>query len=279
MDQRKVVLSMYHLLYKNKGFDVLGRRNKELKEYTLIPNEGKEKLFASAQKANKFLQDNGRFFSVIDAFEDIEKLNKNFTGVDRRWQFYISRKVRSYFLEVDIYLKHLERYTGKLGKGDKFKKITSKAYDENKYYAMAYILRNYISHAQDAIHEMQWDHSGYKLWVYQSKLLNDIKISNSGRQIINEFSEKIDLFEIIYSSYESLMQVHESILNLLLSVEIKDALLFLNEIYDNNEFANNSSFYICRSDSPLPINPQEKLDFAVQNLYWDDYLAMKKFLL
>ena len=126
---------------------------------------------------------------------------------------------------------------------------------------------------------MQWDHSGYKLWVYQSKLLNDIKISNSGRQIINEFSEKIDLFEIIYSSYESLMQVHESILNLLLSVEIKDALLFLNEIYDNNEFANNSSFYICRSDSPLPINPQEKLDFAVQNLYWDDYLAMKKFLL
>lgn len=269
---------MYYLLYKNKSSDKLGIRNKELIENQLLTDDAKEKLFKSAKLANKLFKDNSRIFYVMDAFEELKELNENFIGVNRRWNFYITRRVRSYFLEVDIYIKHLERYMSKLNKLNIFKQITSKTYDEDKYYAISCILRNYIVHSQDILHEMYWDLSSFHLWVHKNKLLNDLDLSASKRKIINNFEEKIDILEIVNGSYNALVKVHESILHSLLTPETKEALVYLNDSYEKNRFDNNSSWYICRNDSVIPINQQMKIDFDVQNLYWDDYVSMKTFL-
>ena len=234
-------------------------------------------MFNCACRANKFLDDNERIFSVMDAYKEIGDLQKEFQGVNRRWHFLITRKIRSYFLETDIYIKHLERYMSKLGRSSYFKEITSKTSDENKYYAMSCILRNYIVHAEDIIHEEHWDVLKYNIWTLKSKILEDIHLSKSSKQIIHSFDEKIDILDVIAGSYSAIMELHKNILNSLLDDEVKDVFDFMDEVYKSIVLVNASSWFILKGDflsfNNLPI------DVDYQPLYWNDYQLVKKELL
>ena len=62
-------------------------------------------------------------------------------------------KARSFFLELEIFLDHWNKYISRRGKKDEFKpvfeKATHDAFDSSDNYAMAAMLRNYIAYSSE----------------------------------------------------------------------------------------------------------------------------------
>ena len=125
--------------------------------FTLVETE---EIRNSAIIMEKLFYNLERTFAVEEAFNefktDLAKLSSNnqydIARVDRRF--------RAYVTEFRAFLDHWEKYIGDIKKESKeygksyyelFKKVTSETYDNNDYYVLAYVLRNYVLHGYDAI--------------------------------------------------------------------------------------------------------------------------------
>jgi len=77
----------------------------------------KEHLFLSAGRIENFFNNFDRNESLNDAYHELmEVCTDKIQGPDKKRTNLIVRRIRSYILEVDIFLKHWEKYFGSLDK-------------------------------------------------------------------------------------------------------------------------------------------------------------------
>lgn len=142
--------TMKHLgLISNKKFNIVKELSDE--EYVYIHNHNAK--IQEILMEVKFIDDVVSAFSVyeqgINDIKEVKNSNKN-SEKD------INRLVSSYLTEVKAFLDHWETYikrksTKNLLMLNRFKKITSKFYDENFSYRFVYSLRNFVQHCGKCI--------------------------------------------------------------------------------------------------------------------------------
>lgn len=218
---------------KSDSIHHLGEEGRELplKISPLFNELDSEHLFSSATHMEHFFNNIFRNESLNDAYCELFDVCKDIKGTDRRRDALIIRRVRSYILEVDIFLKHREKYLGHKGEEFKtsFKTITSESYDTNEAYALICALRNYLVHSDDVTHGEHIGIGEFKIWADRDILIKDGNLSASGKRILLKQEKRIDLLDVIQKSLPVVNQVHSKLMNCLIDENLKSDCKYLIE--------------------------------------------------
>lgn len=204
-------------------------RELPFEECKLFTESEAEQMIEASGYMEMFLEDIFRNESVNEALRDLLEVCKDIHGPDQIKKLRVKRHVRSYILEADIFIKHWERYMCR--KGDVFKQLfkdaTNTIYDENEAYALLCILRNYLVHSNDVVHGVHIGVDRFKIWVDRDVLLRDIEWSRGKRELLNKQEKQIDLLKIALASVDALNEIHDRLLQSIITKELRRKCEFL----------------------------------------------------
>ncbi len=205
-----------------------------------------EHLFLSATHMENYFHNIFRSESLNDAYKELFDVCKDIKGPDRRRDALIIRRVRSYILEVDIFLKHWEKYLGHKGHAfkTKFKTITSETYDSNEAYALISALRNYLVHSDDVTHGQHIGIGEFKIWADRDILIKDGKLSGTGKQTVLKQEKRIDLLDVIQKSLPAVNQVHSKLMDCLIDKELESDCKYLIEASKRTVLINAKAWFV-----------------------------------
>lgn len=133
----------------------------------------------------------GRLDAVDASYDEFYSYYKSLNGKDETLIPELERKLRSYILEFRIYLAHWEKYIAHHPRAKEyqqlFKQLTNDAYANNDEYAMAYMLRNYVTHANDLIQGRFWSEDGkhFSIHCVKNVLLKDSLLNQKKGKSLN----------------------------------------------------------------------------------------------
>ena len=116
-----------------------------------------EHIFISAGKVEAFVNNIYRIQSFSESYNELKDMQEEFQteriSQDLSEQYRTERRIRSYFLEADVFFSHWRRFLGivkKRSSVDIYKAMENQ-YKDDATYNLLRILRNHIMHASDTI--------------------------------------------------------------------------------------------------------------------------------
>lgn len=238
-----------------------------------------EHIFMAAGRMEKFINYIARFNSVADSFREFLEAVENDAGHEL-----LERRIRSYILEVDILLKHWEKFFGHRGKGEDFKNIMHKEFDSCEAYALICIFRNYLVHSSDIMHGQHKGFDGIKIWADRDLILNDYKWSAAKKELLKKQDKKIDLIKVIQETFPSVDRIHNAALELLIDKQVKEDCDYLCKCTARTILINATDWFVFDFKGHELVNmpsiiggvPGIGLDYY--RLNWNAYKAIKAFV-
>lgn len=175
-----------------------------------------EHLFLSAGKVETFASNVYRIQSFTEAYEELKEMQKNLNASKSVQspadQYRTERKIRSFFIEADVFFSHWRRFLGVVRKRsgvDIFYDMEQK-YKNDVTYQLLRIIRNYIMHAGDIIHGA---HNGmfddnFQLWADADVIRNDIR-EKKDKAILAKIDKRIDLLKLADDAAPIVKEIHE----------------------------------------------------------------------
>lgn len=176
-----------------------------------------EHIFVAAGRIENFINHVSRFNSVADSFKEFLEAVEG----DYHHEL-LERRIRGYILEVDILLKHWEKFLGHKGKKEDFKNITHKEFDGCEAYALICTFRNYLVHSSDIMHGQHKDFDGMKIWADRDFIIKDFNWSKAKRELLKKQEKRIDLVKVIQDSFPAVVRIHNTVLELLIDKQVKE---------------------------------------------------------
>lgn len=173
-----------------------------------------EHIFISAGKVEAFVNNTYRIQSFSESYNELKDMQEEFQteriSQDLSEQYRTERRIRSYFLEADVFFSHWRRFLGivkKRSSVDIYKAMENQ-YKDDATYNLLRILRNHIMHAGDIIHGAHKGFTDASLWADAEFLKNDIR-DRKDRALLEKYEKKIDLFKLADDSYPLVQSIHE----------------------------------------------------------------------
>ena len=172
-----------------------------------------EHIFNSAGKVENYVNNTYRIQSFTESYKELKdiqeafEISKKSLGSSERYR--IERRIRSYFLEADVFFSHWRRFLGNFKKrnGVDIYKDMENQYRDDATYNLLRFLRNHIMHAGDIIHGVHIGVNDSLLWTDADVLKNDIR-DKKNRGLIDKCGKKIDLFKLADDSYPLVQAIH-----------------------------------------------------------------------
>lgn len=190
-------------------------RELPLKPCNLFSELDAEHLFVSAGKVETLVNNIYRIQSFTEAYQELKEMQRNLESSkrvrDTAEQFRAERKIRTYFLEADVFFSHWRRFLGGIKKRDGvdiFHDMEEKCKNDTTY-ALLRIIRNYIMHAGDIIHGA---HQGLfddnvLLWADASVIDNDIR-DKKDKSVLAQVG-RIDLLKLADDAMPLVQSIQE----------------------------------------------------------------------
>ena len=172
---------------------------------------------------------------IETAYNDFISFKKTVSGPAIGTDIELEVKARSFFLELEIFLDHWNKYISRRGKKEEFKhvfeKATHDAFDSSDDYAMAAMLRNYIAHSSEVIQGKFWGGNNvYDVGCSKDMLLADDTFNKTKKAIIaRQPAQFISLTPIMRGALEKLREIHKIFMDFDFSEEDVDAAKVVNE--------------------------------------------------
>lgn len=253
-------------------------KNHMLHPFDLFTETEADKIYTAAGHMERFFEDMFRNESVNEAAQELFEACKNIKNPDAIRKLRIKRYVRSYILEADIFIRHWERYMISKGTSadNAFKTITRRAFDENESYALLCILRNYLVHSNDVIHGIHIGFDGVRIWADRDIVLNDIKMSSTKRELLEKQHRKMDLFRIVQESVRVLDDIHEKLLDTIITEKLKQECAYLVDMCKRTVMINSDFWFVAKITGNEWVSgafqPGVGMDYYILN--WKGYHAI-----
>ena len=227
-----------------------------------------------------FINHIARFNSVADSFKEFLEAVEN----DANHEL-LERRIRSYILEVDILLKHWEKFLGHRGNDKVFSNITHKEFDSCEAYALVCTFRNYLVHSSDIMHGQHKGFDGVKIWADRDFILKDFKWPAAKRDLLKKQDKKIDVVKVLEESFPAVDRVHNAALELLIDKQLKEDCNYLCKCAVKTTLIINAiDWFVFDFKGTEPVNmsnviggvPGMGVDYY--RLNWDAYKAIKAFV-
>ena len=193
-----------------------------------------ERIFISASEVEGFINQIFRIQSFEEAHNELNDCISDLSetkpyGIDI--QNRLERRIRSYFLEADVFFSHWRRFLGRMSKRgsvsnnskDVFKTIENQ-YKTDNTYALLRIIRNFVMHSGDIMHESYVGmNEELNIWADVNVLINDIR-DRDDKKVLSNIGGRIDLIKLADESYPIVLEIHEKFLNSVVNVELINAL-------------------------------------------------------
>lgn len=251
-------------------------RNISSDECKVFDDEEINKIYASSLRLEKFIFDWRRGESIRQAYFDLYSSLKGADSPNFSNRVFISRRVRGYILEFDLFLNHWKKYlTEKLNNGGElYQAIVSKMFDTNDSYALICAFRNYLVHSNDLDHHINISFDGVRILVNRDYILSDFNWPEAKRELLKRQNEEIDLIKAIKESFEAIGEIQSAFLDLIITDELKNDCVFLNEMHKKVSLINGKVFYsIEMKDNELGNSKEQgiPLDVGYVEINWDMY--------
>lgn len=238
-------------------------------------------LFLSAQRLEGFFEHEMREQSFHEAFDELmEDWKDNATSHIR-----MERRIRSYILEIDIFLKHWEKFLGHIGKSDDYTRITSQKFDSNDAYALVCTLRNYLVHSGDLIHRKHVDFKDRKIFAERDFILHDFSWPCAKKALISRQEKYIDLIQLAENSFPACEEVHHELLKLLVNQQLKDDCNYMLSMQPRTILVNATKWVVIKDmgtdliqNLPGHIGVVPGIGVDIQEIIWNKYVDLKKFI-
>lgn len=251
-------------------------------ESNLFTEDESARMFQAAVSMDRLFNNMFRMSSVEEAYAELKVQLVGIKGPNPELERRIIRRVRSYILEYDIFLKHWERYFAKRVKDGKrrYKEITHPAFDDNEAYALICTLRNYLVHSDDIVHGQHIGFDGFGLWADRALIINDMDWPNAKRNLLQRQPEKIDILKLIDDSLEPIKDVHDKLIECLLTEEVKEDCDYLNSMFGRTIPVKSVAWYIWdfKGHELVPGCTAEGVGANFIQLNWQGYRAMKEYI-
>lgn len=236
-----------------------------------------EHIFMSAGRMENFINHILRFNSVTEAYAEFLAAVEN----DARHEV-LERRIRSYILEVDILLKHWEKFLSHKGKKKAFENITHKEFDSCEAYALICTFRNYLVHSSDIMHGQHKGFDGMKIWADRDSIIKDFNWPKAKRELLEKQEKRIDLVEVLEASFPAVDRVHNAALELLIDNQVKEDCDYLCSCAAKTVLINATDWFVFDFKGIESVNmppyiggvPGLGLDYF--RLNWNGYKAMKE---
>lgn len=238
-----------------------------------------EHIFTAAGRMENFINHISRFNSVVDSFNEFLDALEGDASHEL-----IERRIRGYILEVDILLKHWEKFLGHRGKGEDFKNITRKEFDGCEAYALVCTFRNYLVHSSDIMHGQHKGFDGIKIWADRDFVLKDFKWPAAKKDLLKKQEKKIDLVKVIQESFAAVDRVHNAALELLIDEQVKEDCSYLCKCAAKTILVNSTDWFVFDFKGPenvyMPndIGCVSGIGADYYRLNWNAYKAIKAFV-
>lgn len=260
-----------------------GARGRELplKECNYFSELEAVHMYLSAQRIEGFFDHVMREQSFHEAYDELMEVWKDESISHIR----LERRIRSYILEVDIFLKHWEKFLGHIGKSNDYKRITSQKFDSNDAYALTCTLRNYLVHSGDLIHGKHVDFKERKIFADRKRILKDISWPKAKKELISRQEKQIDLIALAENSFPVFEEVHYELLKLLVNKQLVDDCDYLLSMEPRTILVNATKWLVIKETGlefvknfPGYIGATPSIGMDFQTLEWNKYKALKKYI-
>lgn len=235
-----------------------------------------EHIFLAAGRIENFINHISRFNSVADSFREFLEAVEG----DCPYEL-LERRIRGYILEVDILLKHWEKFLGHKGKKRDFENITHKEFDGCEAYALICTFRNYLVHSSDIMHGQHNGFDGMKIWADRDFIIKDFKWPRAKRELLKKQEKRIDLVEVLKASFSAVERVHNAALELLIDKQVKEDCDYLCKCAYKTTLINAVGWFVFDFKGTESVNippyiggvPGLEIDYY--RLNWNGYKAIK----
>lgn len=260
---------------------VLGRELPMVKS-ALFTSEEADKMFHTALIMDKLFNNLFRTHSIEEAYSELKIQVTGIKGPNPERDRRIIRRVRSYILEYDIFLKHWEKYFADCvedGK-QKYREVVSNEFDNNDAYALMCTLRNYLAHSDDIVHGQHIGFDNFKIWASWDRLIQDLDWPKAKKELLQRQPEKIDILQLIDDSLPPIKEVHEKFMDFLLTEKVKESWYYLNQMYGRTIPIKASAWYVFdfKGQELVPGCPTKGVGADYIELNWQGYRAVKDYI-
>ena len=194
-----------------------GEKGKELplKPCDMFNGLDAEHIFISAGKVEGFVNNIYRVQSFNEAYEELKTMEDELRKIQSEHNisdhYRAERRIRSYFIEADLFFSHWKKMLGSIKKssGVDIYAAMEQKYKNDINYALLRIIRNYIMHSGDVIHRA---HSGLNgdvgLWADIELLKKDIR-DKGDRNILEKVGRIIDLIKLADDANPLVLKIQE----------------------------------------------------------------------
>ena len=168
-------------------------------------------LHSAVRLLSRLQKNVDRIVYVESTYQEFSSLKSSLREPGRISQIALERKARSFFLEFDIFLDHWQKYISHHSRTKEYKELfdhlTHDAFDSSDNYALATMLRNYVTHSADVIQATFWGENMFDVGCYKDVLLNDSSFSKTKKDIIKRQPAKfMPLSPIMKGALEKLSE-------------------------------------------------------------------------
>lgn len=249
---------------------------------SLFDSQEAERLFTAASNLELFFENVLRDESLNDAYIELMEICSDIQGPDRKRDAAIIRRVRGYILEVDLFLRHWEKYMKRRGEAyqRQYEAITRDAFDGSEAYAMICILRNYLVHSSDVVHGWHIGLDRFEIWTDRDALMEDIDWPRVKRNLIGKQDRHIDLLREIEESLPVVNEVQGKLLDCLVDEQLKGDCKYLVDASKRIRMINGKAWFVMElpgveSAQALPVTgdvPGMGVNYCQLN--WKGYQAV-----
>lgn len=197
-----------------------------------------DSLLEAIEKVEHHMYNMGRLYAVDASYDEFFSFYRSLDGKDDTLFPELERKLRAYIIEFRIYLDHWQKYVAHHSRGKEYKelfaKLTHHAYDSCDEYAIVYMLRNYVVHANDLIHCRLNSEDGnvFQIGCSKEMLLQDDTLKAKEKAIIRrQPAQMIVLDMILKRSRECLHEIHKSMMEFQTDNEVRESCKVIRNAY------------------------------------------------
>lgn len=284
---------MKHLVYMDgepiQHPDIKGREL-PFKPCSVYTDLELERIYISATAVESFINHIYRIQSVEEAYNELMECYKdslkNYSDniVD---QNRLERRIRSYFLESDVFFSHWRRFFVQQARNrsnkntnrntDIYRSIEDK-YKGNNTYALLRIIRNYVMHAGDIMHGINVGTNGeFCVWTDVNVLIDDIRDSHD-RCVLSNAGKRIDLIKLSNDSFPIILQIHEDFLEAVSDEKTVEALSILVSMQNKIMMYKSNIWFVFDYTGIEGVKPElpiigkiPGLGMNYRRLYWNVY--------
>lgn len=250
----------------------------ELKKCMLFSGEELQELAAAVSVVEKLFNNMVRSFSAEEACNEFLRELRGLNSTNTLDVARVGRRFRNYLTEFRLFLDHWDKFISDLKKKDKIygstyeklkKDARSEVYDSCDGYVLATVLRNYVSHVNDAVERCHVDGFHNEVCITKENLLK-FNMSLSARQVVERQPDLINLEKVATESLSGLHKVQEKLIDYQMTDNAAQAALTLLKAKKRIDDANiTSDVWLLVSEAKPIIVPDYKNGIKIQR-YKDD---------